>query len=68
LAPANVPAEIVTKINSATNAWLVKPKTKEFLNNLGIETAGGSPQQVRDFIKSEVEKWAPIIKAANITF
>jgi tripartite-type tricarboxylate transporter receptor subunit TctC len=68
MAPANVPADVVTKINSATNAWLAQPKTKQFLNNLGIETAGGSPQELKDFIKAEVEKWAPIIKGANITF
>jgi tripartite-type tricarboxylate transporter receptor subunit TctC len=67
LATAKVPAEVVTKLNSATNTWLAKPQTAQFLNNLGIETAGGTPEQLKEFIKSEIEKWAPIIKAANIT-
>jgi len=67
LAPIKVPSEIVTKLNSAANTWLAKPQTVQFLSNLGIETAGGTPEQLKEFVKSEIEKWAPIIKAANIT-
>src|SRR4051812_7633233 len=44
LVPAKVPAEIVAKLNAVTNAWLKEPKTREFLANLGAETAGGSPE------------------------
>jgi tripartite-type tricarboxylate transporter receptor subunit TctC len=47
---------------------LAKQQTRQFLNNLGIETAGGTPEQLKAFIKSEIDKWSPIIKAANITF
>jgi tripartite-type tricarboxylate transporter receptor subunit TctC len=68
LAPANVPADVVSKLNTATNTWLAKQQTRQFLNNLGIETAGGTPEQLKAFIKSEIDKWSPIIKAANITF
>jgi tripartite-type tricarboxylate transporter receptor subunit TctC len=36
--------------------------------SLGIAIAGGTPDQLRTFIASEVDKWGPIVKAANISF
>jgi tripartite-type tricarboxylate transporter receptor subunit TctC len=68
LVPARVPAEIVDRLNAATNAWLKEPKTKEFLADFGAEIAGGSPADLKAFTQSEIEKWGPIIKAANISF
>ena len=68
LVPAKVPADIVAKINEITNAWLKDPKTQEFLANLGAETAGGSPADLAAFTQSEIDKWGPIIKDANISF
>jgi tripartite-type tricarboxylate transporter receptor subunit TctC len=38
------------------------------LDNLGVTITGGTPEQLRSFTASEIEKWAPIIKAANISF
>jgi tripartite-type tricarboxylate transporter receptor subunit TctC len=68
LVPSNTPAEIVAKLNDATNAFLRAPQTKETFEGLGIAAEGGSPEDLRVFIAAEVEKWRPIIKAANITF
>jgi tripartite-type tricarboxylate transporter receptor subunit TctC len=68
LVPAKVPAEVVTKLNAITNAWLKEPKTQEFLANFGAQTAGGSPADLKTFTQAEIEKWGPIIKAANISF
>ncbi len=68
LLPARVPAEIVTRLNATTNAWLKELKTQEFLANFGAETAGGSPADLKAFTQAEIDKWGPIIKAANINF
>lgn len=68
LLPAKAPADIVAKLNATTNAWLKEPKTQEFLANFGAETAGGSPDDLKVFTQAEIEKWGPIIKAANISF
>ena len=68
LVPAKVPAEIVARLNTVTNAWLREPKTQEFLANLGAETAGGTPADLQAFTQSEIDKWGPIIKSANINF
>ena len=68
LAPAKTPPDIVAKLNAATNEWLQKPATKDFLGDLGIEAAGGSPADLKAFTQAEIDKWGPIIKAANIRF
>jgi tripartite-type tricarboxylate transporter receptor subunit TctC len=68
LVPAKVPAEIVDRLNAATNAWLKEPKTKEFLADFSAEIAGGSPADLKAFTQSEIEKWGPIVKAAKISF
>ena len=68
LAPAKVSDEIVNKLNAVTNAWLKEPKTQEFLADFGAVTAGGSTADLKAFTQAEIEKWGPIIKAANISF
>jgi tripartite-type tricarboxylate transporter receptor subunit TctC len=68
LAPKGTSPEIVAKLNAATNAYLHSAKAETFLTNLGVTIAGGTPDQLKAFITSEVGKWAPIIKAANISF
>jgi tripartite-type tricarboxylate transporter receptor subunit TctC len=68
LAPAKIAPDIVARLNAATNDWLQKPATKEFLGDLGIEPAGGSPADLKAFTQSEIDKWGPIIKADNISF
>jgi tripartite-type tricarboxylate transporter receptor subunit TctC len=35
---------------------------------LGIQPAGGTPQDLQEFMAAEVQKWSPIIKAADIKF
>lgn len=68
LVPAKVSPEIVARLNAAANAWLTDPKTQDFLVNFGAEAVGGSPADLAAFTQSEIDKWGPIIKDANITF
>jgi len=68
LAPAKTPPEVMSKLNGATNGFLQTPQTKEMFDNLGIVASGGSPDDLKLFMAGELEKWTPIIKAANITF
>lgn len=68
LVPAKTPDDVVAKLNAATNAWLKDPKTQEFLANLGIQPAGGTPADLKAFTQAEIDKWGPIIKDAKIEF
>jgi tripartite-type tricarboxylate transporter receptor subunit TctC len=67
LAPAGTAPDIIAKVNSAANEALNAKQTKDIFGNLGIVSAGDSPAALKTFIAAELEKWAPIIKAANIT-
>jgi tripartite-type tricarboxylate transporter receptor subunit TctC len=68
LAPAGTPPEILAKLNEAANAYLKTKAAAELFEKLGIQAAGGSPQELKAFIEAELEKWGPIIKAAKIEF
>lgn len=68
LAPAKTPPEVIAKLNEAANAYLKTDKAKALFDDLGLQPGGGTPAELKAFIGSEVQKWAPIIKAANIKF
>jgi tripartite-type tricarboxylate transporter receptor subunit TctC len=68
LAPVGTPPEIVIKLNQAVNDFLGTESAEKLFMTLGLEAAGGTPQDLHAFIASEIEKWAPIIKAADIKF
>jgi len=65
-APKNTPPEIVDKLNKEINAALADPKMKARLADLGGTTLPGSPADFGRLIAEETEKWAKVIRAANI--
>jgi tripartite-type tricarboxylate transporter receptor subunit TctC len=65
-APKNAPAEMVEKLNREINAGLADPKVKGQLSGLGGTPMPMSPQEFGAFIASETEKWAKVVKFANI--
>jgi tripartite-type tricarboxylate transporter receptor subunit TctC len=67
LAPAGTPKEIVAYLNREANAALQLADLKEKLSAQGIEPLGGSADAVEAIIKTEVAKWARVIKDGNIT-
>jgi tripartite-type tricarboxylate transporter receptor subunit TctC len=65
-APRNTPADIVSKLNEATNAALADPKVKERLAVLGVEPMPMTPANFAKFIKDESDKWSNAIKITGI--
>jgi tripartite-type tricarboxylate transporter receptor subunit TctC len=65
-APSNTPAEIVEFINTETNRALADPKIKAQLAALGNTVLPGSPSDFGRLIAEETDKWAKVIKFANI--
>jgi tripartite-type tricarboxylate transporter receptor subunit TctC len=65
-APKNTPAEIVDKLNKEINAALADPRMKARLADLGTTPVPGSPADFGQLIADETEKWAKVIRAANI--
>jgi tripartite-type tricarboxylate transporter receptor subunit TctC len=65
--PAGLPAPVVTRLNEAIRASLVKPETKEKLNKLGAITEGGStPAEFRAWLAKDLERWERVIKTAGV--
>ena len=65
-APKATPAEIVDKLNREINAGLADPKIKARFAELGGTVFVGSPADFSKLIADETEKWAKVIRAANI--
>jgi tripartite-type tricarboxylate transporter receptor subunit TctC len=65
-APKGTPTEIVDKLNHEINAILADPTTKTRLAELGASLLPGSPADFGKLVTSETEKWAKVIKFANI--
>jgi tripartite-type tricarboxylate transporter receptor subunit TctC len=61
-APAGTPPEVVQKLNEAINHVLQMRDIRERLESLTFEPIGGSQQQFADYVRSEVAKWAIVVK------
>jgi tripartite-type tricarboxylate transporter receptor subunit TctC len=67
LAPAGTPPDVVRRLNTLVNAYLQSEKGRQDLAKFDMQAGGGSPEDLKAFMASEVTKWGPIFKAANIT-
>jgi tripartite-type tricarboxylate transporter receptor subunit TctC len=66
LGPAGLPAGLTAKISKDCVEAINTPAVKQRLNNLGATVIGSSPVDFANYIKTEYDKWGPIIKAAGI--
>ena len=64
--PAKTPRPIVEKMSVGTRMALADSRVSTRLDQLGYAISGSTPEQLAALLKSEIDKWAPIIKAANI--
>jgi tripartite-type tricarboxylate transporter receptor subunit TctC len=65
-APRNTSTEFIDTLNGAVNAGLRDPKMKARLSDLGVAVLAGSPTDFGRLISAETEKWAKVIRTANI--
>src|SRR6195256_524258 len=64
--PARTPQEIIARINADTNAALAHPSVKPRFDDLGATPKGSTPAELAAFLKSEIDKWGPVIQEAKI--
>jgi len=67
LGPANLPAEMVQRLNAASNEYLRQDRTKAMLGSLGLTPLGGTPAELSSRMVAEVALWRPIVEAAGIS-
>jgi tripartite-type tricarboxylate transporter receptor subunit TctC len=65
LAPAGTPSAVVARLNAEANRVMQLPDVQARLPKEGLRHVAMSPQQFGEFVKSEKEKWAPIVKATG---
>jgi tripartite-type tricarboxylate transporter receptor subunit TctC len=66
LAPAGTSPAIVAQLSAAINKALADPTVLKRLEDVGVDpTPGTSPEKLAEFIRAELAKWAPIIKASG---
>ena len=65
-APAKTPKAIVAKLNREIGAILSAPETQETFLKQGVAATPSTPEELGDWVKSELVRWTPIIQAAGI--
>jgi tripartite-type tricarboxylate transporter receptor subunit TctC len=66
LAPAGTPREVVNRLSSETARIIAAPEIRARFEQMGVEPAGGTPEQAAKFLDDEIAKWARVITAANV--
>jgi tripartite-type tricarboxylate transporter receptor subunit TctC len=67
IAPAGTPRPIIERISKDVAEIIRQPTLREKLATQLMEPVGSSPDELRARMDGEIERWAPVIKAANIT-
>lgn len=67
IAPKGTPAEVVEKLNTVIREALKDENVKSRLADLGAVPADTTPEEFGQFIKAEVDGWAPVVKASGAT-
>ena len=65
-APKNMPAEIIDTLNTEINAVVAAPQVKARFAEIGVEPMSMTPVEFGKFIAEETEKWAKVVKFADI--
>ena len=66
MAPAGTPREIISKLHKGVLAALQDPRIKEQFASSGADPVGNTPEEFSALIRSEMAKWAKVIKAAGL--
>ena len=65
--PAKMPADMVARLNAATNEVLAQPDIKKRLLELGVTTSPGTPAEFTAFVRNQVNALQPVVKAVRVT-
>ena len=63
--PAGTPPALVERFNAALNQAMSHPQVLETFNQLGLSVSKTSPSEFSTFLRSEVPKWAAVIKSSG---
>ena len=66
IAPPGLAPAALERLNRALRATLQVPEVKRKLEELGLKLASSTPDEFASYIRTDLERWGPVIKAANV--
>ena len=66
MAPAKTPRAAIGKLNAEINGLLALPENRDTLTKLGIRIIGGKPDALDQQVRSEIKRWAEVVRRGNI--
>ncbi len=66
VAPAGTPKDVVTRLNLEVTKLLQDTEMRDKLADQGFEVRTSTPEQLGNYIKSEIAKWAPLVKESGV--
>src|SRR5262249_62047821 len=64
-APGDPPKEVTPPLHRPPAATVNDPLVRKALTDLGIDVVGGTPDELRAYVKSEIPKWAEVVRASG---
>jgi tripartite-type tricarboxylate transporter receptor subunit TctC len=65
-APAKTPRPIIERLNKEINAALALPDVRSKFQDVGIDARGGTPEELRDILASEIDKWNNLVTTMKL--
>lgn len=65
IAPAKTPKDVIQKLNQALQTVIAKPDFQSRMKGLGVIVQPSTPESFASFIKTEIDRWAPIVRASG---
>jgi tripartite-type tricarboxylate transporter receptor subunit TctC len=65
-APAGTPRTVIRTLNGELNRMVQQAEVRERFQSHGLVPVGGAPEELADYIKSEIERWTKVVKVAGI--
>jgi tripartite-type tricarboxylate transporter receptor subunit TctC len=65
LAPAATPSEVIARLNAEISKALAAPDLRQRFANLGVDPAPGTPYELQQLIRQEMQLWSKVIKATG---
>ena len=65
-APAGTPREVIVRLNAEVARIIARPDVKQTLAGMGIDAFTSTPEELGDYVKSEIQKWARLARDAGL--
>ncbi len=66
VAPAGTPAPIINKLSAEMKRALANAEFSKYIESIGMEPAGSTPQELHDWVSSELARWTKVVRDAGI--